>query len=307
MSYRVAAIDIHKKVLIVVVASAAGEVGDAAGEALEFACRRFGAGHGERKHLIAWLPARGVQEVVMESTASVGSRCGWIWSRISQNCTWRKRSPNRAPKGRKNDFRDAKRLGRRLLAGELLLSFVPEPEPRPWRTRTRSKQQLVRDRAKLQNQREALLEEMRIKVSGVISDWLGVRGRRILKALSEGETDPAQPATPARAPSAWPARSAADEPDRLQFATLNPSSVYLAAETGAALRYGLQWCPPAGSCGPDAGSAASSIPPLWPTTSAPHRPVSSLTKRTAAPPRWTVSTCTSVPGFGRENGSPHGR
>ncbi len=37
---------------------------------------------------------------------------------------------------------------------------------------------------------EALLEEMRIKLSGVISDLFGVSGRRILHALSEGETDP---------------------------------------------------------------------------------------------------------------------
>ena len=99
---------------------------------------------------------------------------------------------NRAPKGRKNDFGDAKRLARRLLAGELLLSFVPEPEQRTWRTLTRSKQQLVRDRVQLQNQLEALLEEMRIKLSSVISDLLGVSGRRILTALSEGEVEPAK-------------------------------------------------------------------------------------------------------------------
>jgi transposase len=97
---------------------------------------------------------------------------------------------NRAPKGRKNDFRDAKRLARRLLAGELMLSFVPGPEQRTWRTLTRSKHQLVRDRVQLQNQLEALLEEMRIKLSGVISDLLGVSGRRILTAMSEGESDP---------------------------------------------------------------------------------------------------------------------
>jgi transposase len=97
---------------------------------------------------------------------------------------------NRAPKGRKNDFGDAKRLARRLLASELLLSFVPGAEQRTWRTLTRGKQQLVRDRVQLQNQLEALLEEMRIKLSGGISDLLGVSGRRILAALAEGETDP---------------------------------------------------------------------------------------------------------------------
>ena len=69
MSYRVAAIDIHKKVLMVVVATAAEEAADATGEALEFECRRFGAGSGERQHVVSWLRERGVTEVVMESTA----------------------------------------------------------------------------------------------------------------------------------------------------------------------------------------------------------------------------------------------
>jgi hypothetical protein len=55
MSYKVAGIDIHKKVLMVVVATAADEVADAAGEALEFECRRFGAGASERKHVCRWL------------------------------------------------------------------------------------------------------------------------------------------------------------------------------------------------------------------------------------------------------------
>ena len=54
MSYRVAAIDIHKKVLMVVVATASDEVKDTAGEGLEFECRRFGAGSQERQHVVAW-------------------------------------------------------------------------------------------------------------------------------------------------------------------------------------------------------------------------------------------------------------
>jgi len=40
---------------------------------------------------------------------------------------------NRARCGRKNDFADAGRLIKRLVAQELVLSFVPDPEQRPWR------------------------------------------------------------------------------------------------------------------------------------------------------------------------------
>ena len=96
---------------------------------------------------------------------------------------------NRAPGGRKSDFRDAERLVRRLVADELFLRYVPEPEQRLWRTLTRSKVQLTRERARLQNQIEALLEEGRIKLSSVVSDLLGASGKRILHALSDGQHD----------------------------------------------------------------------------------------------------------------------
>ena len=54
---------------------------------------------------------------------------------------------------------------------------------------TRGKVQLTRERGRLQSQVEALLEEMRIKLSSVVSDLLGVSGYRILRALAEGQTD----------------------------------------------------------------------------------------------------------------------
>jgi hypothetical protein len=190
MSYRIAAIDIHKNMLMVVVAVAASEVADVAGEALEFIGRRFGTGAQERRHLVSWLQQHGVTEVVMESTAQYWKP---IWLELEphfQKLHLAQAQSNRAPRGRKYDFRDAKRLARRLLAGELSLSYVPEPEQRLWRVMTRGKQQFVRERIRIRNRMEALLEEMQIKLSGVISDLLGVSGRRILKALSEGETDP---------------------------------------------------------------------------------------------------------------------
>jgi transposase len=49
--------------------------------------------------------------------------------------------------------------------------------------------QLVRERVRLQNQIEALLEEGRIKLSSLVSDLLGASGQRILRALADGERD----------------------------------------------------------------------------------------------------------------------
>src|SRR5688572_17995158 len=189
MARTIAAIDIHKKVLMVVVATAADQTGESAGEGLKFECRRFGAGAAERMHIVSWLQQRGVTEVVMESTAQYWKP---VWLDLEPHFAklhLAQAQSNRAPKGRKNDFKDARRMARRLFADELMLSFVPDAEQRVWRTLARSRQQLVRDRVRLQNQTEALLEEMRIKLSGVISDLFGVSGRRILTALAEGETD----------------------------------------------------------------------------------------------------------------------
>ena len=42
----------------------------------------------------------------------------------------------------------------------------------------------------MQSQLECLLEEARIKLSSVVSDLLGLSGRRILQAMANGETDP---------------------------------------------------------------------------------------------------------------------
>src|SRR5713101_4834489 len=55
MSYKIAAIDIHKRVLMVVVATTAAEVADATGAAVEFEWRKFGAGADQRNQVVSWL------------------------------------------------------------------------------------------------------------------------------------------------------------------------------------------------------------------------------------------------------------
>jgi len=50
---------------------------------------------------------------------------------------------------------------------------------------------LTRNRVQVHNRLESLLEEAHIKLSSLVSDLLGASSRRMLKALAEGETDPA--------------------------------------------------------------------------------------------------------------------
>ncbi len=97
---------------------------------------------------------------------------------------------NPAPQGRKSDFADAARLIRRWASGDLRLSFVPEAPQRDWRLLTRARVEQGRTLIRLRNRWEGLLQECQIKLSSLLSDLLGVTGRRILQALAEGETDP---------------------------------------------------------------------------------------------------------------------
>jgi transposase len=80
---------------------------------------------------------------------------------------------------------------KRLVAEELVLSFVPDPEQRLLRTVTRRRHQLTRAKVSFKNQLESLLEQGHLKLSSFVSDLLGVSARRMLKALAEGEADPA--------------------------------------------------------------------------------------------------------------------
>src|SRR2546421_7531332 len=199
MPYRIAGIDVHKKMLAVVVSDV-----EIDGE-YQFERRLFGSNPEQLRLLAAWLLEQEVEEVVMESTAQYWKP---VWEALERH--WKparqkregagRRSgtlhlaqaqSNRGPRGRKKDFRDAERLVKRLVARELTLSFVPDAEQRLWRTVTRRKYQLTRDHVRLQNQVESLLEEAHIKLSSLVSDLLGLSARRMLKALAEGETNPA--------------------------------------------------------------------------------------------------------------------
>src|ERR1035438_9141334 len=198
MSYRIAAIDVHKKMLAVVVSDVEVD------SEYQFERRKFSSNPEQLRLLAAWLLEQAAEEVVMESTAQywrpVWEALERYWKPICEKRAGARRKSgtlhlaqalsNRGRRGRKRDFPDAERLVKRLVAQELTLSFVPDAEQRLWRTVTRKKYQLRCDRIRLQNQLESLLEEAHIKLSSFVSDLLGLSARRMLQALAEGETDP---------------------------------------------------------------------------------------------------------------------
>ena len=126
MSYRIAAVDVHKKMLAVVVTDVARE-----GE-YQFERRKFGATRGELRVLAEWLVQQEVEEVVMESTAQYWKP---VWGALERD--WKpvrqkregaskmsgtlhlcQAKSNRGPRGRKNDFADGERMIKRLVAHE---------------------------------------------------------------------------------------------------------------------------------------------------------------------------------------------
>src|SRR6202022_3547461 len=199
MSYKIAGIDVHKKVLAVVVSDVEIE------SEYKFERRMFNSNPEQLRSLAAWVLEQEAEEVVMESTAQywkpVWEALERYWQPICQKregggsmsgaLHLAQALSNRGRRGRKRDFPDAERLVKRLVAQELTLSFVPDAEQRLWRTVMRRKYQLTRNRVQLQNRLEALLEEAHIKLSSLVSDLLGASARRMLKALADGETNPA--------------------------------------------------------------------------------------------------------------------
>jgi hypothetical protein len=136
MPYKIAGIDVHKRMLAVVVSDVEGS-----GE-YAFERRQFGSNPAQLRLLADWLLEQQVEEVVMESTAQYWKP---VWAALERywTPTCKKREgagamsgtqhlaqaqSNRARQGRKNDFVDAERLVKRLVANALTLSFVPEPE-----------------------------------------------------------------------------------------------------------------------------------------------------------------------------------
>jgi hypothetical protein len=117
---KVAGIDVHKKVLMVVVMDASAPEEKPAG-------RRLVTLPSELQRLRMWLQEQGVEEAVMESTAQYW-RSVWLELEPHMGLHSAQAFSNRAPRGRKHDFKDADRLVRRRIADELILSFVPNGE-----------------------------------------------------------------------------------------------------------------------------------------------------------------------------------
>jgi len=94
--------------------------------------------------------------------------------------------------GRKSDVKDADWISDLLAHGLIRPSFVPDGPTQEMRTLLRTRKQLVREKTSHILRIQKTLEDANIKLDSVITDVMGLSGRKMIEALIAGQKDPAK-------------------------------------------------------------------------------------------------------------------
>jgi transposase len=183
MHKRVAGLDVHKDTVAACVRLMAGRK-------LTRECQTFATTTAGLRELLAWLTECRCTHVAMEATGVY-----WmpVWKILSDgefelivvNAAHIKQVP-----GRKTDMNDAMWIADLLACGLIRASFVPEEHIQELRSLMRTRKQLVREQTRHVQRLQKTLEEANIKLDSVISDIMGVSGRRMIAAMIGGERNP---------------------------------------------------------------------------------------------------------------------
>jgi transposase len=160
-------------------------------------CRTFGMTTRDLLALADWLTAERVTHVAMEAT---GTYWKSVWHVLEEAFTLVLANAGhiKGVPGRKSDVNDATWIADLLAHGLLRGSFVPPAPIQEVRDLTRTRKQLVREIAQHTQRIQKTLDIANLKITGLISNILGVSGRAILRALIAGNTDPERLADLAR-------------------------------------------------------------------------------------------------------------
>lgn len=186
-----AGLDVHKKT-VVACRMRTGERGE-----VEHETQTFGTKTVALLGLVDWLTEWEVSHVAMESTGDYWKPVYNLLEGNVEVLLVNARHVKHVP-GRKTDVKDAEWLAELLRHGLLRGSFVPPQVQRDLRDLTRYRTRVVRERTRLVNRIQKLLEGANIKLSSVATDIFGKSGRAMLDALAAGETDAAMMADLAR-------------------------------------------------------------------------------------------------------------
>jgi transposase len=145
--------------------------------------------------LSGWLSTEGATHIAMEAT---GVYWKPVWHILSDgefelvlaNAAHVKNVP-----GRKTDVNDATWLADLMAHGMIRASFVPDEPTQQMRDLLRTRKQIVRERSSHIQRIQKTLEDANIKLDSVVTNILGLSGRRIIEALIAGQTVPQALAT----------------------------------------------------------------------------------------------------------------
>jgi transposase len=137
-----------------------------------------------------WLSAEGCTHIAMEATGVYWKPVWHIladgeFELVLANAAHVKNVP-----GRKTDVNDATWLADLMAHGLIRASFVPDEPTQQMRDLLRTRKQLVRERTSHVQRIQKTLEDANIKLDSVVTDVVGLSGRRILEALIAGQTMP---------------------------------------------------------------------------------------------------------------------
>jgi transposase len=180
---RCAGLDVHKDTVVACV-RLAEHGGEVRREVRSFATTTRGL-----LELSDWMTEHGCTHVAMEATG-VYWKPVWHVLEGAFELLLANAAHIRNVPGRKTDVNDATWIADLLAHGLIRGSFVPPVAIQHVRELTRTRKQLVREVAQHTQRIQKTLEDANIKLTGTISDVLGLTGRAILDALVAGETDP---------------------------------------------------------------------------------------------------------------------
>ena len=178
---RCCGMDVHQRTVVLCVLPPDGSQGEPIHKV-------YGTFRNDLIRMRVWLKQLGVSEIAMEST---GVYWRPIWNVLEEQGFERLLLVNpvqvKALRGRKSDGRDCQRIAEFLQDRRLDPSFVPPREIRQLRQLLRHRLALLHQRTKIHNQIRDLFETASLKLSSVVSDLMGLTGRRIIEALIAGQ------------------------------------------------------------------------------------------------------------------------
>ena len=178
---RCAGLDVHKDLVVACVRQVEGR--QATHEVQRFATTTRGL-----LELRAWLESHGCTHVAMEAT---GAYWKPVWHVLEDGfeLVLANAAHIRNVPGRKSDVNDAVWISDLLAHGLIRASFVPPRPIQELRDLTRTRKHRVREIAQHTQRLQRVLEDANVKLSSVVSNVIGLSGRRIVRALIDGETD----------------------------------------------------------------------------------------------------------------------